>query len=119
MPTYLYKCKTCGKEFEYQQRITADALTHCPEEICESQNKGQGIVERKISKNIGLVFNGKGFYLTDYVHKNDKAPSIAAKKQPTNGDSKKHEESTLSKTELVQPKNDSSAKETAPVKAAS
>lgn len=79
MPIYEYVCKTCGKVFEYQQRITEDALTHCPEEICECENKGQGTVSRKISKNIGLVFNGSGFYLTDYVHKNGSKASSTPK----------------------------------------
>lgn len=69
MPTYEYKCKTCGKEFEYMQKITDEPLTNCPEELCENEKRGMGMVERKISKNIGLVFNGSGFYLTDYAHK--------------------------------------------------
>jgi putative FmdB family regulatory protein len=69
MPTYEYKCKTCGREFEFIQRITEPALTHCPNDVCTHSPKGLGLVERKISKNIGLVFNGSGFYLTDYVHK--------------------------------------------------
>lgn len=69
MPIYEYRCKTCGKTFEYNQRITEAALTKCPKEICESECKGEGEVSRMISKNIGLVFNGSGFYLTDYVHK--------------------------------------------------
>lgn len=71
MPVYDYKCLKCGKEFEYQQRITDNALEYCPPEICEQEIKGQGKVERQISKNIGLVFKGTGFYLTDYVHKNN------------------------------------------------
>lgn len=69
MPTYEYKCKECGNEFEIMQRITEPALTVCPDESCK------GEIFRKISKNIGLVFNGSGFYLTDYVHKHDKAPA--------------------------------------------
>ncbi len=73
MPTYEYKCHTCGKEFTYQQKITEPALTHCPVEICTNEIKGQGGVVRKISKNIGFVFNGSGFYLTDYVHKKEKS----------------------------------------------
>jgi len=78
MPTYVYKCRTCGKEFEYKQRITEDALTNCPAEICESEIKGKGNVERKISKNIGLQFNGNGFYLTDYANKGHKKESAAS-----------------------------------------
>ncbi len=87
MPTYLYKCKKCGKEFNYEQKITDDALTTCPEEICEQEIKGQGEVFRKISKNVGLVFNGSGFYLTDYARKNG------------NGKAHSHNESSTSKSE--------------------
>ena len=65
MPTYEYKCKKCGKEFEIQQRITEDPLTVCPDENCK------GEIFRKISKNVGLVFKGSGFYLTDYANKHD------------------------------------------------
>lgn len=76
MPTYIYKCKKCGKIFEYQQRITADALTKCPKEICDQSVKGAGEVERQISKNIGVLFSGSGFYQTDY---NSSQPSTATK----------------------------------------
>lgn len=75
MPTYEYKCKKCGKVFEWEQRITEDALTKCPKEICEAEEKGEGEVFRMISKNVGLIFNGKGFYLTDYARKGEKAAS--------------------------------------------
>ena len=97
MPVYEYRCKTCGKEFEYFQKITAEPLEKCPNEMCECEHKGEGIVERKISKNIGLVFNGKGFYLTDYVHKHSDYSNGKTKtngngspaKTNSNGDSKK------------------------------
>lgn len=69
MPVYEYKCRKCGKEFEYSQRITEDALSYCPIDVCEEEIKGFGSVERKISKNVGLVFKGSGFYLTDYAKK--------------------------------------------------
>lgn len=83
MPTYLYKCRTCGKEFEYNQRITEDALTTCPLEICEQEEKGKGMVDRRISKNIGLMFNGSGFYLTDYGKKHSSAATATHKSHET------------------------------------
>ena len=83
MPTYLYKCRTCGKEFEYNQRVTEDALTTCPLEICEQEEKGKGMVDRRISKNIGLMFNGSGFYLTDYGKKHSSAAPAAHKSHET------------------------------------
>ncbi len=85
MPIYEYKCKTCGKEFEFEQRITEDSLTRCPKEICECERKGEGEVFRKISKNVGLVFNGKGFYLTDYARKSASASSSNGTSHNGNG----------------------------------
>lgn len=71
MPVYEYKCEKCGKIFEYQQRITDEPLEFCPPEICEStEHKGQGRVHRLISKGVGLIFKGNGFYITDYARKN-------------------------------------------------
>jgi putative FmdB family regulatory protein len=69
MPTYVYKCEKCNGEFEVQQRITEDPLNKC---ILKNGPQGavcDGDVHRKISKNISLIFNGKGFYLTDYAKK--------------------------------------------------
>ena len=58
MPTYDYRCKTCGHRFEAFQAITADPLTKCP--ICHGQ------VTRMIGGGNGLIFKGSGFYITDY-----------------------------------------------------
>ncbi|MGC9077473.1 MAG: FmdB family zinc ribbon protein [Candidatus Kapaibacteriota bacterium] len=76
MPIYEYKCEKCGKVFEYQQKITDEPLEFCPPEICESaEHKGMGKVHRIISKNIGLIFKGSGFYITDYSRKNSSLSS--------------------------------------------
>lgn len=56
MPTYDYRCEKCG-DFVVQQRITEDALKVCP--TCGEE------VKRLISKNVGIVFKGSGFYCTD------------------------------------------------------
>lgn len=70
MPLYEYLCETCGRKFEYQQKITEQALTTCPEGICQNQDhRGKGKVHRMISKNVGIIFKGNGFYLTDYARK--------------------------------------------------
>ncbi|NLC53095.1 MAG: FmdB family transcriptional regulator [Firmicutes bacterium] len=56
MPTYDYKCSKCGK-FEWFQKITEDPLTVCPH--CG------GETQRQISRNVGIIFKGSGFYITD------------------------------------------------------
>lgn len=82
MPIYNYKCKDCGKEFEYEQRITEDAITVCPVEVCTQTVKGKGKVYRIISKNIGVIFNGSGFYETDYARKNHDRSTVKSSYKP-------------------------------------
>lgn len=57
MPTYEYKCGSCGV-FEFFQKITDQPLTSCPQ--CG------GEVRRLISQNAGIIFKGSGFYITDH-----------------------------------------------------
>jgi putative FmdB family regulatory protein len=57
MPTYGYRCGSCGHEFEIQQRITDQPLVTCPK--CGG----------KLSKMLypaGIIFKGSGYYTTDY-----------------------------------------------------
>ncbi|BDI23677.1 hypothetical protein L3i23_24530 [Herbiconiux sp. L3-i23] len=56
MPTYSYKCTSCGNAFDIVQSFTDDALTTC--EVC-----GQPL--RKVFSPVGVTFNGSGFYRTD------------------------------------------------------
>jgi putative FmdB family regulatory protein len=56
MPTYEYRCKSCGQHLEVVQAFTDDALTTC--EVC-------GGDLRKVFGNIGITFKGSGFYRTD------------------------------------------------------
>ncbi len=58
MPTYEYKCRHCGREFEVFQRMSDTPGAPCPD--C-----GRG-AERLISGGAGLLFKGDGFYITDY-----------------------------------------------------
>ncbi|MCG0274738.1 MAG: zinc ribbon domain-containing protein [Thermosediminibacteraceae bacterium] len=61
MPLYEYRCEKCG-DFEKEQAITEAPLESCP--TCGNP------VKRLISRNVGLVFKGSGFHITDYVYKN-------------------------------------------------
>ncbi len=56
MPTYSYRCQSCGRESEAQQAFTDPALTTC--DSC-------GGALRKLFNSIGVTFNGSGFYRTD------------------------------------------------------
>jgi len=56
MPTYEYRCKSCGHELEVQQAFTDEPLTECPS--C------QGPL-RKVYGNVGISFKGSGFYKND------------------------------------------------------
>ena len=75
MPTYDYRCENCGK-FEKVQKISEDAITICPQ--CG------GEVERLISKNVGIVLKGSGFYSTDNSRLKDRARSINKERQTDN-----------------------------------
>jgi len=64
MPIYEYRCPKCGV-FELEQRITAAPLKECP--TCGES------VYRIIGRNIGIVYNASGFYITDNRKENRKA----------------------------------------------
>lgn len=83
MPTYEYRCATCGGRFEHFQSIKADALTTCPVEECQADDpsrKGTGEVRRIVSGGAGVVFKGEGFYLTDYARKGGKGETEKGEK---------------------------------------
>ena len=62
MPTYDYKCSSCGEIFEHFQSITQDPIKKCA--IC-----WKNTVKRLIGGGAGLIFKGSGFYITDYKNK--------------------------------------------------
>lgn len=97
MPVYEYECKACGRDFEYQQRMTDPEKTTC--ESCG------GALERLISRTT-FALKGAGWYKDlyskadgsfdarkgkDYDPKEakDKAESAKAETKPaaTGGDS--------------------------------
>jgi putative FmdB family regulatory protein len=72
MPTYEYVCEKCGRDFEKIQSIKDGPLKVCPRELCGKKQWGRGRVKRKIGAGAGLLFKGRGFYITDYRSKNYK-----------------------------------------------
>lgn len=75
MPIYEYKCANCGK-FEKLQKISEDPIEVCP--TCG------GSVRRIISKNVGVVFKGSGFYTTDNKQVKDRARALNKERQKDN-----------------------------------
>jgi len=58
MPTYEYRCPSCGTEFEQFQKMSEPPVYPCPS--CGAE------AERRMSAGAGLLFKGSGFYITDY-----------------------------------------------------
>lgn len=87
MPTYEYRCDSCGHLFEkFSTKISNESNLDCP--------KCDGTAERLISGGAGFLFKGSGFYTTDY------------RKESYKQEAKKESESAGGKET---PKSDSSA----------
>ena len=69
MPTYEYKCRECGITFERFQHFAEEPLRVCPE--CG------GAVQRVVQP-VGIIFKGKGFYVTDNKGASSTLPKSAA-----------------------------------------
>ncbi len=87
MPTYTYRCKQCGMEFDHFQSIADPPLQNCPS--CNGQ------LVRVITGGAGLIFKGSGFYITDYARKNS---SGGSKNSGKNGTTEKKTAATKQKS---------------------
>src|SRR5262245_42191829 len=66
MPTYDYRCDSCGHQFEEFQSFSADPLKTCP--ACN-----QDTLRRLFGTGAAILFKGSGFYETDYRSESYKA----------------------------------------------
>jgi len=66
MPTYEYRCKSCGKTHEIAHGFNDQRPTKCP-------SCGGELV--RVFHPIGLVFKGSGFHKTDYGGASSRAPT--------------------------------------------
>jgi putative FmdB family regulatory protein len=78
MPTYDYKCKSCGHTWELFQSMKDKPIKACP-------SCGKKTAERLIGTGAALLFKGSGFYQTDYRSEGYKK-SAAADKTSGSGD---------------------------------
>ena len=81
MPTYTYRCQSCGVQFDKIQKFSDKPLTRCPE--CRT-----GTV-RRIPQPSAIIFKGSGWYSTDH-----RSPSGQSSMRKADGESKKAEGET-------------------------
>ncbi len=91
MPTYEYLCEACGHEFELFQAMSASVKRKCPD--C-----GKLKLKRLIGAGAGVIFQGSGFYQTDYRSDSYKKAAEAEKKAAEPKTSTKGEKKTESKS---------------------
>jgi putative FmdB family regulatory protein len=74
MPTYEYRCESCGRSFDVVQGFHDAALTTC--DVCAGSL-------RKVFAPVGIVFKGSGFYKNDSRTASPRASSGATKEDST------------------------------------
>jgi putative FmdB family regulatory protein len=100
MPTYEYRCTSCGNRFDVFQRHDEESLRVC--ERCGGEL-------RKVFHPAGIVFKGSGFYATD---SRTKAPSSdGAAKVDSKADPKGGSKGESKKTDTSKPSQKSKAGE--------
>jgi len=99
MPIYEYECESCRIRFERLQHFEDDPVKECPE--C-------GGAVRRVLQPVGIIFKGKGFYITDHRQ----LSSIASPAQKALAAPKESGDTTApaaSATEASKPKSPDSA----------
>lgn len=73
MPVYCYKCFECDHYEEIKQKFDDEPLSVCPE--CGKE------AFKRVIRNVGVIFKGSGFHITDYSKKSTPAESV--KEEPS------------------------------------
>ena len=100
MPIYIYRCESCGVQFERHQSFTDEPLKRCPE--CSKNSL------RKVLTPAGIVFKGSGWYATD--HKSASGASRPLKNENKENGSSKSESDSSSNSSEKSGKSESSEK---------
>ena len=94
MPTYEYRCRSCGEHLEVVQSFKDDPLTVCPQ--CDGEL-------RKVFSPIGIAFKGSGFY------RNDSRPSADKKSDSSSSSSSSSSSAGSSSSESKSSESSSSS----------
>ncbi len=84
MPTYEYRCRKCGHEFEREQRITEEPIRRCPS--CRA------LQAKRLISSTSFVLKGSGWYADLYASggkKTDKKEADAPKSETSASESSK------------------------------
>ena len=73
MPTYQYRCKQCGEEFEKVQSFSDDSIPKCTG--CGTRSKKN---VTKVFGQVGISFKGSGFYKNDSKSSPSKSSSSSS-----------------------------------------
>ena len=85
MPTYSYRCDSCGNEFDLRQSFSAEPSHECP--VCSN------IARRRINLP-AVIYKGSGFYTTDYARKSGGSSNGSSKSSTSDSSSKSSEGSS-------------------------
>ncbi|MCI0555724.1 MAG: zinc ribbon domain-containing protein [Anaerolineae bacterium] len=95
MPVYVYRCGSCGVQFERHQFFHDAPLKICPE--CRKKTLKKVITPTKV------IFKGSGFYSTD--HKSASGNNSSSAGKSGDGKSEKKEESKPSEAKSSETKS--------------
>ena len=106
MPTYIYRCQTCEKEFEIIQSFKDDPL-----EECRSDCSG---TLKKVFSGVGISFKGSGFYKNDHGSNSKKKPVTSTSKDTdkTKSDSSSEKTTTEPAKKETKPSKESNSSST-------
>ena len=90
MPTYEYRCKTCGEHLEVVQSFKDDPLTVCPK--CDGEL-------RKVFSPVGIAFKGSGFYKTDNRSSSSSSSGNGSSGKESSGSSSSSDSSSSSSSD--------------------
>src|SRR4029450_9727319 len=100
MPIYEYRCRSCGFEKEYLQKLTDAPITDCPS--CGKAEMG------KLVSAAGFQLKGSGWYVTDFKNSGAAKKDGGEKKDGNKDGGEKKDEAKSGGTESSGDKSGSS-----------